>query len=370
MLRRTLTTATATLALLAGSASAAAACGFLVAENGAIRLDTFTAAAVLDADGTANYVTAFSFNGQPDDFGAIIPLPDIPTTVEKAPGWFLQRLGREVAPQLQRTALAADESADAGGAEVIASYEVDSLDITILKGGGEDVLEWADANGYDLGVGDGDVDDRSDAIAMLDFYGERSPIFAALRFDNQRAVEQDLRAGDGTPVRFEFADQDTAWIPVKVLGFDKPAEERVQADLFLLTDGAPAILGGLVEGTEVTFQQSYGPDSPLVIDLHDDERADWIPDQFTLTAIDVDTPVSQLDFDIAATVGDAAPDPVAAFGTAWVGSRDGEPVDVAMADIDRGRLDDTGGWDWEIIVPVSLGVLVILASVIRWNVED
>ena len=75
--------------------SAAWACGFLVAENGAIRLDTFTAASILTEDGDAHYVTAFSFNGSPESFGAVIPLPAIPTEVEKAPGWFLQRLGIE-----------------------------------------------------------------------------------------------------------------------------------------------------------------------------------------------------------------------------------------------------------------------------------
>lgn len=338
-LRRSLTTASATVAALALGAGPALACGFLVAENGAIRLDTFTAVASLDADGDANYVTSFSFGGAPEDFGAIIPLPAVPETVEKAPGWFLQRLVRETESVGEVTVEGGDDSADGGAdAMVIETYEVDSLDITILAGGGEEVLSWALANGYDLGVGDGDADDLSDAVAMLDFYGDRSPVFAAIRFDNERAAEQDIRSGEGTPVRFAFTDQDEAWIPVRVLGFDKPASERVQADLFLMTEDAPAILGGRVDGTEVTFQRSYGPNDLLVADLRSDERAEWVPDRFTLTRIDVDTRVDELGFDIAATPSGAVPELASAFGADWSA---GEPVGADVAFM-PGRLDDTG----------------------------
>jgi hypothetical protein len=303
------------------------ACGFLVAENGAIRLDTFTAASILEEDGDAHYVTAFSFQGSPESFGAIIPLPAVPSEVERAPDWFLQRLGIETTPveetEEAATGLAAGAVA-ASAAEVIAVHEVDALDITVLEGGGAAVLDWADANGYDLGVGDGDVGDRSDAIAMLDFYGERSPYFAALRFDTARAAAQDLASGDGTPVRFTFPDRDEAWIPVAVLGFDKPAQEVVVADLYLLTPGTPTILAGRVDGTDVVFQREYDPTDALVVDLRGDERADWIPEAFTLTRIDVRSEQRLLDFDVAARV-DGLPDVASAFGAAVAGA-----VDVAQ----------------------------------------
>jgi hypothetical protein len=308
------------VAAVLAPAGAAYACGFLVAENGAIRLDTFTAASILTAEGDAHYVTAFSFSGSPDAFGAIIPLPDVPTEVEKAPGWFLQRLVREttpVSPAQEGDAVALSGASDA---EVIAVYEVDALDITVLKGGGEDVLSWAEDNGFDLGVADGDPDDLSDAVAMLDFYAERSPIFAAIRFDNERAAEQQLTEGEGIPVRFSFAAQDQAWIPVKVLTFDKPATDVVVADLFLMTPGRPTILAGQVPGTAVTFQRDYGSGSLLVADLTDDERADWVPTEFTLTRIDVRSDARLLDWDIAARV-DELPEQAWAFGTAFVAAQ-------------------------------------------------
>ncbi|MGH3443213.1 MAG: hypothetical protein ACRDUY_14470 [Nitriliruptorales bacterium] len=340
---------------------AAYACGFLVAENGAIRLDTFTAASILTEDGDAHYVTSFSFNGSPESFGAVIPLPDIPVEVEKAPGWFLQRLGIETTPRDRFAGAEVALSADSYGAEVIASYEVDALDITVLRGGGADVLEWASDNGFDLGVGDGDPDDLSDAVSMLDFYAERSPIFAAIKFDNRRAAEQELNSGEGIPVRFSFADQDQAWIPVKILTFDKPDSEIVVADLFLMTPDTPKILGGLVAGTDVTFQQSYGPNSLLVADLTDDERAEWVPTRFTLTRIDVRSEARLLDWDIAARTG-GTPEPVWAFGTSFIAARNGETYAGSAPfspdpDIVRSELTDDGP-PWLGIIAAALVVAV------------
>ncbi len=346
------------------------ACGFLVAANGSIRLDTFTAASILTQTGDAHYVTAFSFGGSPESFGAIIPLPDVPYEVEKAPGWFLQRLVRESLPAERQSFESDTVAASASdGATVIASYEVDSLDIVVLEGGGADVLAWAAENGFDLGVADGDPDDLSDAVEMLDFYAERSPIFAAIKFDNSRAAEQEINAGEGIPVRFSFHDQTQAWIPVKVLGFDKPGEELVVADLFLMTPGVPTILGGRVAGTEIAFQGSYDADSDLVFDLTDDDRADWVPTDFTLTRINVRTENRLVDWDIAATsVG--RPQEEWAFGTAWVAARSGETHTGSSTfssdtDIVRAELGEEGFPVWPAVAVGALGAVGLLVAAIR-----
>src|SRR5439155_64181 len=81
--------------------------------------------------------------------------------------------------------------AAAGGAEVILQTRVDALDITVLKGGGVAVGDWARTNGFVL---------PPDAPEVLDFYASRSPIFLAARFDADAARARGQQIGDGTPI--------------------------------------------------------------------------------------------------------------------------------------------------------------------------
>lgn len=310
---RLTTIAASTLTLLLVTGPAALACGFLVAENGAIRLDRFTALAAW-VDGQEHYVTSFTFQGKVDSFGAIVPLPAEPSVVEKAGSWTLQRLKREVTPVPAGAAL--QESAEDGGAEVVATYEVEALDIVILRGGGQDVIDWTNDNGFALGI-------KDDPVPLLDFYAERSPYFAAVRYDLDRAEDLDRQEGDGTPVHFVFDGLDGPWIPLRVLGFDKPAEEIVVADIFLLTPSRPSLLVGA--GVTPTVSRRATPE--LLDELRDDENSEWVPQRAWLTYIDLAVPVEDLTFDLAASVDGTRPDPAMAFGAA--AAADPEPVDPA-----------------------------------------
>src|SRR5688572_973189 len=81
----------------AGKASPADACAGLIGSNGAVNLGrTSTLAAY--ADGIEHYVTAFEFQGGGGQFGTLIPLPGVPTKVERGGAWTLQRLVRETEP--------------------------------------------------------------------------------------------------------------------------------------------------------------------------------------------------------------------------------------------------------------------------------
>src|SRR5512145_2884994 len=91
------------------TAAPAVACGGFVGENGTIQLVRTTTLAAYH-DGIERYVTSFEFTGEGKEVGSIIPLPDIPTSVERGGDWTLQRLAREVAPA-RRTA------ADASGGD-------------------------------------------------------------------------------------------------------------------------------------------------------------------------------------------------------------------------------------------------------------
>src|SRR4051794_38255656 len=80
--------------LVAGPASA---CAGLVTPGGNVRLvRTGTLAAY--HGGVEHYITSFQFEGGGAEFGSIVPLPGIPSNVERAGDWTLQRLDRELNP--------------------------------------------------------------------------------------------------------------------------------------------------------------------------------------------------------------------------------------------------------------------------------
>ena len=74
---------------------------------------------------------------------------------------------------------------------------------------------------------------------MLDFYADRSPIFMAATFDADAAAERGQAIGDGTPVHLTIPT-DNPWVPLRILALGKAEGERVEADVYLLTDDQPA----------------------------------------------------------------------------------------------------------------------------------
>ena len=67
------------------------ACAGLIGSNGAVNLGRTTTLAAYH-DGVEHYVTAFEFQGGGGEFGTLIPLPGVPTNVERGGAWTLQRL--------------------------------------------------------------------------------------------------------------------------------------------------------------------------------------------------------------------------------------------------------------------------------------
>src|SRR5215467_3808938 len=122
-------------ALVFGSAISALACGGLVAPNGTISLTRTTTLAAYH-DGVEHYITSFEYAGKTSgDVGSIIPLPGIPSKVIKGGGWTLQRLVLETQPPVFASALAgAVPAALDERAMVIMKTQIDSLDVTVLKG--------------------------------------------------------------------------------------------------------------------------------------------------------------------------------------------------------------------------------------------
>src|ERR1700754_199967 len=189
-MKRCLLAIAAVTAGFAVAAGPAGACGGLVGENGTIQLTRTTTLAAYH-DGVERYVTSFEFSGTGEAVGSIVPLPGIPSKVERGGDWTLQRLQREVDPPELREFATADAAPSAAGAEVLQQTQVDALDITILRGGGDEVGKWAIDHGFLL---------TPDAPEVLDFYSHRSTIFMAARFDAARAASLGQQSGDGTPI--------------------------------------------------------------------------------------------------------------------------------------------------------------------------
>ncbi|MBW3590836.1 MAG: DUF2330 domain-containing protein [Actinobacteria bacterium] len=281
------------------SASAAYACGGLIGPNGSVNLLRTTTMAGY-ANGVEHYVTSFSFAGGGGEFGSLVPLPDVPTTVERGGDWTLQRLIRETQPQPVALARDGVVAAAAESAEVILETTIDALEITVVKGGGDEVGRWAKENGFNL---------PPDAPEVLDFYAERSPIFMAARFDAEAARERGQNVGEGTPIHLSIPT-DNPWVPLRILALGKQPQEQIQADVYLLTEGEPQ-LSPLTSGVQVA--QSRPASKGLVSDLASDRGMDWIPKQgMWLSYLRVDAPAAELTYDLAANVHGGQPSPVAA----------------------------------------------------------
>jgi hypothetical protein len=272
-----------------GNAPPASACGGLVGENGTIELLKTTTLAAYN-DGVERYVTAFQFTGEGEEVGSIVPLPDVPTEVVRGGDWTLQRLVEEVAPPEPEGDVAASaESADqAGGAEVILETQIDALDITVLRGGGDEVGEWAEENGFLL---------TPDAPEVLDFYAERSPVFMAAKFDAQRADELNQEAGDSTPIMATIPTDDP-WVPLRILGLGLEEEQEVEADVFLLTEDEPALMAG---GSGLNVARSEPASDLLLSDLRSDVGMEWVPEEMWLSYLQLNAPADELDYDLAAS---------------------------------------------------------------------
>jgi hypothetical protein len=301
-MRRLITVLTAAFVALFATAGTTLACGGLIGPNGAVNLLRTTTFAGYH-DGVEHYVTAFKFAGGGGAFGSLIPLPGVPSDVVKGGDWTLQRLIKETTPPVPEPLLLFGSAAAArDSAEVLMERKIDALDITVLKGGADQVGTWAKDHGFRL---------PPDAPEVLDFYAHRSPIFLAAAFDPTRAEARGQQIGDGTPVHITIPTPNP-WVPLRILALGKTGQERVDADVFLLTDRQPTLLPATdTPGLQLAHSAEATPS--LLSDLRSDRGMEWVPSSAWLTKLAIDAPASSLKFDLAVDAsGQAAPSRVAA----------------------------------------------------------
>jgi hypothetical protein len=176
-------------------------------------------------------------------------------------------------------------------AEVLQEKRIDALDITVLKGGGASVGDWARQHGFKL---------TPDAPEVLDFYAERSPIFMAARFDADAARERGDQQGDGTPIHLTIPVSNP-WVPLRILGLGDSGDTKIDADVFLLTDRAPALLPqpGTPLGFGLIPLRSELASPQLLSDLRSDKGMEWVPQSMWFTAFRVGEQAGRLRYDLA-----------------------------------------------------------------------
>jgi len=277
----------AALLVIALTAAPALACGGLIGPNGAVNLLRTTTFAGYH-DGIEHYVTSFKFQGGSGQFGSLVPLPAVPTLVEKGGDWTLQRLVRETEPIPPGIFLEAAAGAR-DSAEVLMEVRIDALDVTVLRGGADEVGRWAKQNGFRL---------PPDAPEVLEFYAERSPIFLAAVFDADAAAERGQAVGDGTPVHVTIPT-DNPWVPLRILALGKTGEERVDADVYLLNDQKPALLPAPTGDNGLNLLNDEPASDSLLADLRSDRGMEWVPESAWLTKVRIDASADQLGFDLA-----------------------------------------------------------------------
>jgi hypothetical protein len=301
-MRRFIAGAAVLVAALIATSTPAAACAGLIGPNGAVNLLRTTTFAGYH-DGIEHYVTSFKFQGGSGQFGSLVPLPAVPTLVEKGGDWTLQRLIRETEVFAKRSVLfqTASPAGAREDAQVLMQVKIDALDITVLKGGGEAVGRWATEHGFRL---------PPDAPEVLDFYAARSPIFMAAIFDADAAKAKGQEIGDGTPVHITMPTNNP-WVPLRILSTGKAADDRIEADVYLLTDRKPVLLPAPV-ANGMRLDHSATASASLLDDLRSDKGMEWIPEMGWLTKISIDASASQLTYDLAVSANGTVPSRVAA----------------------------------------------------------
>lgn len=295
---RTLLVMTVALGLAAVLVPTALACGGLVAPDGDVRLGR-AATLVAWHDGVEHYMTSFTYEGNEANVGWIVPLPAVPDKIQEGGAWTLQRLSIETHPVVPTDVPFAPAAASAS-VQVLQQVQIEALNITVLRGSGQAVLDWCAANGFVV---------PGDARSHLLTYAKASPIFMAAKYNTAAARARGQQSGDGAPVLITMHTAHP-WVPLEVLALDG---QQVQADLYLLTDGplyisdAAATVGASdvgnqlpnAPGFQLAFQERMTP--TLYHDLSTDRNMGWVPAKSWLTYLSLNAPAAEVTYDLGIT---------------------------------------------------------------------
>jgi hypothetical protein len=136
----------------------------------------------------------------------------------------------------------------------------------------------------------------------------------AARFNADAARERNQEQGEGTPVHLTIP-MENPWVPLRILGLGKGADDVINANVFLLTPSRPNLLpeppgrspnpgaapasSDEVAGDGVFLERSEQASKSLLDDLRSDKGMEWVPPQMWLTYLRLGEQTSQLHYDLA-----------------------------------------------------------------------
>lgn len=299
------------LGIIAVQALPALACGGLIAPDGDVRLQQATTL-IAWHNGIEHYLTTFTYEGSSSKLGWIVPLPAVPLEIQDGGAWTLQRLEIESHPVTPAFGGAVESAAAVPSAAVLQRVNIEALNITVIKGSGPEVINWANSNGFTL---------EGDTASHFLTYAKGSPIFMAVKFDTSAAKARGQLEGDGTPILITMKTPHI-WVPLEVLAIDG---NPVQADLFLLTDNPvytsdfDALVGQSSVGSAVANAQGFTlafqerMNSTLYHDLSTDRNMGWVWPDSWLTYLTLNAPSNAVTYDLG--VSSSGVIRLAPFGT-------------------------------------------------------
>jgi hypothetical protein len=335
-------------------ASQALACGGLVAPDGDVRLAKATTF-VAWSGGVEHYVTSFAYTGAVADVGWIVPLPAVPTSITAAGAWTLQRLEREFAP-VEFAGFDALESAGVPDALVVEQVQVEALDVTVLKGSGQAVINWCVHNGFLI---------SSEIENHLLRYAGSTPIFMAAKYNTSIALARHQQAGDGVPLLITMHTP-RLWVPLEILANEGAP---VNADLFLLTDkplttenGVPVVsassVGSVIDSAKGFKVAGAEPmNASLHHDLSIDRNMSWVPAAGYLTYLTLNAPGAAVTYDLGVNANNAIT--LTSFGSPL--------VNLAGANAAIPTPDDRSALVFPMLLIAGALLIVIPVSVAAWR---
>ena len=193
---------------------------------------------------------------------------------------------------------------------MIEQVQVEALDVTVLKGSGQAVIDWCTHNGFLV---------SPEIEAHLLRYASSSPVFMAAKYNTSLALQRHQQAGDGVPLLITMHTPHL-WVPLEILA---NAGAPVNADLFLLTDQPVHIANG-VAVTSIRRRRHAGhrPGSrlPARADDHEppprslvDRNMSWVPAHGYVTYLTLNAPGATVTYDLG--VGSDSVIRLASFGS-------------------------------------------------------